>query len=207
MPTIDTLEWAMLETLIYGVLVGAAIFSAIQSLRADSLLRSAIWLAGVSVLLSIVIYLLGAHQVAVIELSVGAGLVTVLFVFAISVAGDEGIGERSLVPKPLAWGLVIFSGLLLIYYVLPINISVPSASETSLTAVFWEDRSLDLLIQVVLIYSGVLGLVGILAEAKAPLQQSMVDEVAAERERVLQEMEIKVAPEVDRPIEPQSKSS
>jgi NADH:ubiquinone oxidoreductase subunit 6 (subunit J) len=200
MPTIDTLEWAMLETLIYGLLVGAAIFSAIQSLRADSLLRSAIWLAGVSVLLSIVIYLLGAHQVAVIELSVGAGLVTVLFVFAISVAGDEGIGERSLVPKPLAWGLVVFSGLLLIYFILPIKAPFSTISKTSLTAVFWEDRSLDLLVQVVLIYSGVLGLVGILAEAKAPLQQSMVDEVAAERERVLQEMEITAVPEVDPPI-------
>ncbi len=207
MPTIDTLEWVMLETLIYGLLVGAAIFSAIQSLRADSLLRSAIWLAGVSVLLSIVIYLLGAHQVAVIELSVGAGLVTVLFVFAISVAGGEGIGERSLVPKPLAWGLIVFSSLLLIYFVLPIKTSIASVSDTSLTAVFWEDRSLDLLVQIVLIYSGVLGLVGILAEAKAPLQQSMVDEVAAERERALQEMEIMAAPEVAPPIEAQSKSS
>lgn len=194
----------MLETLIYGILVGAAIFSAIQSLRADSLLRSAIWLAGVSVLLSIVIYLLGAHRVAVIELSVGAGLVTVMFVFAISVAGDEGIGERSLMPKPLAWGLVIFSGLLLINYVLPIRTSIPAVSETSLIAVFWQDRSLDLLVQVVLIYSGVLGLVGILAEVKAPLQQSMVDEVAAGRERALQEMEVKAAPQVDHPIDPLS---
>ena len=197
----------MLETLVYGILVGGAIFSAIQSLRANSLLRSAIWLAGVSVLLSIVIYLLGAHQVAVIELSVGAGLVTVMFVFAINVAGDEGIGERSLIPKPLAWALIIFSSLLLIYYVLPIKTSTPSVSETSLAAVIWQDRSLDLLVQVVLIYSGVLGLVGILAEAKAPLQQSMVAEVAAGRERALQEMEIKAVSQGDPPIEPLSKSS
>jgi len=197
----------MLETLVYGILVGAAIFSAIQSLRANSLLRSAIWLAGVSVLLSIVIYLLGAHQVAVIELSVGAGLVTVMFVFAINVAGDEGIGERSLIPKPLAWALIIFSSLLLTYYVLPIKTSIPSVSETNLAAVIWQDRSLDLLVQVVLIYSGVLGLVGILAEAKAPLQQSMVAEVAAGRERALQEMEIKAVSQSDHPIEPLSKSS
>lgn len=197
----------MLETLVYGILVGAAIFSAIQSLRANSLLRSAIWLAGVSVLLSIVIYLLGAHQVAVIELSVGAGLVTVMFVFAINVAGDEGIGELSLIPKPLAWALIIFSSLLLIYYVLPIKTSIPSVSETSLAAVIWQDRSLDLLVQVVLIYSGVLGLVGILAEAKAPLQQSMVAEIAAGRERALQEMEIKAVSQGDPPIEPRSKSS
>ncbi|HUS84861.1 MAG TPA: NADH-quinone oxidoreductase subunit J [Anaerolineales bacterium] len=196
----------MLEIWIYGILLSAAIFSAIQSLRAKSLLRSAIWLAGVSVLLSIAIYMLGAHQVAVIELSVGAGLVTVMFVFAISVAGDEGIGERSLIPKPLAWALVIFSGLLLTYFVLPIKTSILSVSETGLAAVFWQDRSLDLLVQIALIYSGVLGLVGILAEAKAPLQQSMVDEFAAERQRALQEMEIKAGPQVDLPIEVQSKS-
>jgi len=54
------------------------------------LIASALWLAGVSALVSIMCYLLGAYAVAVIELSVGAGLVTVLFVFAISIAGEEG---------------------------------------------------------------------------------------------------------------------
>ena len=179
----------MLETLIFGILVGAAIFSAIQSIRANSLLRSAIWLAGVSVLLSILIYMLGAYLVAVIELSVGAGLVTVMFVFAISVAGEEGIGEQPLMPKPLAWTLVLCSAFLLVTYILPIKAMIPAAADTTLVAVVWQDRSLDLLVQVALIYSGVLGLVGILAEAKAPLQQSMVDEIAAERVRALQEME------------------
>jgi len=37
---------------------------------------------------AVLIYLLGAPEVAVIELSVGSGLVTVLFVFAFSITGE-----------------------------------------------------------------------------------------------------------------------
>lgn len=53
-----------------------------MSLRAKSLLASALWLAGVSARVAALLYDLGAHEVAVVELSVGAGLVTVLLLFA-----------------------------------------------------------------------------------------------------------------------------
>ncbi len=75
----------------YVLLILAMIVFATQAIRAERLLHSAIWLAGVSALLAIVFYQLGAYQVAVIELSVGAGLVTVLFVFAIGMAGEGRI--------------------------------------------------------------------------------------------------------------------
>ena len=52
----------------------ASAFS-VGAIRARRLLTSAIWLAGVSALISIVFYLFGARQIVVIELSVGAGLV------------------------------------------------------------------------------------------------------------------------------------
>ena len=65
------------------VLVAAGILiCAILAISSKRLLISAIWLAVTSALVALMIYLLGAPQVAVIELSVGAGLVTVLFVFA-----------------------------------------------------------------------------------------------------------------------------
>ena len=67
------------------------------------LLVSALWLAGASALVSLVIYLLGAPGVAVIELSVGAGLVTILFVFAINIAGEEPISRHGLIPRPVSW--------------------------------------------------------------------------------------------------------
>ena len=78
-------------------------FGAVMALRAPKLISSALWLAGSSALVAILTYLLGAPEIAVIELSVGAGLVTVLFVFAINVAGDETISVQALIPKPLAW--------------------------------------------------------------------------------------------------------
>ena len=51
---------------------------------------------------------LGAAQVAVMELSVGAGLVTVLLVYAVSVVGDDAWDPPSVVPKPLAFAIVAF---------------------------------------------------------------------------------------------------
>jgi NADH:ubiquinone oxidoreductase subunit 6 (subunit J) len=175
--------------MLYALILAAAIISAIQAIRSKRLITSALWLAGVSALLSVFFYLMRATLVAVIELSVGAGLVTVLFVFAISVAGEEGMDQPSLLPKPLAWILVCFSALFLGWFLLPetgISTLIP---EPSLATIFWEYRGLDVLIQVVLIFSGVLGLLGLLAEAKAPLDHAVADEIAAQRDKALREME------------------
>ena len=70
----------------------------------ERLLISALWLAGTSALAALMMYRLGAPEVAVIELSVGAGLVTVLFVFAINIAGEDTPSVRSLVPAPAGLG-------------------------------------------------------------------------------------------------------
>lgn len=83
--------------LLAALLIAMLAFAA-QALRARRLLYSALWLAGASALLATIFYQLGAPEVAVIELSVGAGLVTVLFVFAINVAGEEAYVGPPLVP-------------------------------------------------------------------------------------------------------------
>ncbi|MDO9122475.1 MAG: NADH-quinone oxidoreductase subunit J, partial [Anaerolineaceae bacterium] len=72
------------------VLISVGILAcAILAISAKRLLISAIWLAVTSALVALMLFLLGAPQIAVIELSVGAGLVTVLFVFAINISGEE----------------------------------------------------------------------------------------------------------------------
>jgi NADH:ubiquinone oxidoreductase subunit 6 (subunit J) len=171
------------------ILIGTAMIAAIQAIRSKSLIQSALWLAGVSAISSIVFYLFGARQVAVIELSVGAGLVTVLFVFAISIAGEEGIKDQPLVPKPLAWCLIILSVFLLSRFSFPFTPEEATVIEPSFTTIFWQYRGIDVLVQVILIFSGALGLLRVLEEAKAPLDQPMADEIAAEREKELQAME------------------
>lgn len=177
--------------MLHALLIALALICAIQAVRAGRLMTSALWLAGVSALLSIVFYLMGAHTVAVIELSVGAGLVTVLFVFAINIAGEEKILLPPLIPRPVALGLVIVSVILVGWLVLPQSTAQPTA-ESSLSVVLWEQRSLDVLVQIVLIFAGVLGLLGLLAETKAPLDQPVAKAVMAKRDYELENLQQQV---------------
>jgi NADH:ubiquinone oxidoreductase subunit 6 (subunit J) len=176
--------------LILLLLLLATAFS-IAAMRARRLLTSAIWLAGVSALVSVVFFLYGARQVAVIELSVGAGLVTVLFVFAISIAGDDVVDTRPVLPRSLLIGISILFALLLGWYILPASVNpfIATGSEGTLSDVLWRQRGLDVLVQVVLIFSGVLGLLGLLAEVRAPLEGAAAEEISAKRDRELQAME------------------
>ena len=119
--------------MLYALLLAGAVICAVQAIRATRLISAALWLAGVSALVAITLYEIGAHEAAVIELSVGAGLVTVLFVFAISIAGDDGMAEQELLPKPLALGLIALFLVILGAMVLPMDELGVSAIESS----FW----------------------------------------------------------------------
>ena len=66
------------------VLFVAAIVSAVLAVRFNNLLFAAIALAALSAILAIVFYWLNSPYAAVFELSVCAGLITALFVSAIS---------------------------------------------------------------------------------------------------------------------------
>lgn len=151
------------------VLIAAGILaSAILAISAKRLLISAIWLALTSALVALMIYLLGAPQIAVIELSVGAGLVTVLFVFAINIAGEEVSGLKSALPKPLVWASVLLATGLAIFFILR-SVGVlqfPTGASEIVPGILWKERYLDLLLQTVLIFAGVLGVIGLLSHAK-----------------------------------------
>ena len=158
--------WHVLASL--GIVV-----CAIQAIRSQRLLMSALWLAGTSALVSVLLYLLGAHEVAVIELSVGAGLVTVLFVFAINIAGEEAIHLRSTLPRVLIWVAVLAVAVLLGAMIFPgvaRTAALPTGAMSFATAL-WVDRKLDVLLQVVLIFAGVLGVLGLLSEGRANNQK------------------------------------
>ena len=150
------------------LIVAALLVCAFQAVRGTRLLIAALWLAGASALTALMMFRLGAPEVAVIELSVGAGLVTVLFVFAINIAGEEPpVTLRSLVPAPVAWIVALCAIGLGAAMALP-NLraaAAPVPGETFST-VLWENRSLDVLLQVVLIIGGVLAVLGLLAEGR-----------------------------------------
>ena len=172
-----------MEVLYYTLLGLGASFCAYRAMISKHLLPSALYLAGVSALVTITLYLLGAYEVAVIELSVGAGLVTVLLVYALSVIGEDVVDPTSIIPKPLAFLLVAGIGGLTIWMAYPLAIHPNANGEVLLANVLWKQRALDVWVQVALIFSGVMGVLGLLSEkVHRPGQETQIHEVQAVRE-------------------------
>lgn len=153
---------------------------AIQAIRSLRLLVSALWLAGCSALLGLALALFGAPEVGVVELSVGAGLVTIIFVFAINIAGEETAVAGAAMPRPLAWVLMGLFGVLLVWLTVP-RLLAPAIDRDALPFLraVWEERSLDTVLQVALIFSGVLGSLGLLAERHEEAGESASHKSAA----------------------------
>jgi uncharacterized MnhB-related membrane protein len=158
--------------MLFSLVIAGIVLCAILAISSDRLLSSAIWLAGVSALSAILFYLLQARQVAVIELSIGVGLVTVLFVFAISIAGDETLNAKPVVPRILGGVLALAMVLLLGWMAIPgfATPAQPAAAGLSATHTLWEVRGLDLIVQVALIFAGVVSVLGLLSEKLLPGQ-------------------------------------
>ncbi len=149
----------------YLLITAVILVCSLRAIRTGRLLISALWLAGASAGVAVLMYMLGAPEVAVIELSVGAGLVTVLFVFAINIAGDDPLPRRPAIPKPLSWVLIAGSLALLGWLTISaLHLPLPVPEGSRFAEVVWERRTLDVLLQVVLIFGGVLAVLGLLHE-------------------------------------------
>ena len=160
----ETIQYYSPDVIWDAVFLLGAVFCAYRAIVAKRILSATIYLACISALVSAVIYLLGAAQVAVMELSVGAGLVTVLLVYALSVVGDDALDPASVIPKPLAFGAVGMVVILLGMMVFPaFQINVDQGTST-LADALWQNRVLDVWIQIALIFSGVMGVPGLLSE-------------------------------------------
>lgn len=148
--------------MIYLVLAIGMLVCAVLAIRADRLLVSTLWLAGASALTALILYLIGAQMIAVIELSLSVGLITILLVFAISVTGANSPDQpRSRLSDML---LVLALPLLVISLTVPALAQPTTPTETaSFAATFWDERQADVFAQIVLIFSGVLGILGLLA--------------------------------------------
>ena len=153
-----------MESIEYFLLLTGAIFCAYRATASKRILSSSLYLACISALTSVAIYMLGATQVAVMELSVGAGLVTVLMVYALSVVGEDALDPKSVISKPLALGLVGVVTALLGWMAYPVIQVTIITGDVDLASVLWQSRVLDVWIQIVLIFSGVMGVLGLLSE-------------------------------------------
>lgn len=166
--------------LIDGLLLAGMLLCAVQAIHAKYLLESATWLAGLSALLSLTLYRLGAQTIAVIELSVGAGLVTVLFVFAISIIGENTISMPSRMPVGLMVLLCMCVGVLQSLMVIPLPEPQSAAESATFAETLWEQRGLDVAGQMIMIFAGAITMLWLLREdlpaVELPPQQKEIQE-------------------------------
>jgi len=146
-----------------AVVVGIMLVSALLAVRAKRLTASVMYLVGVSAALSVLYYLLGAWQAGAIELSVGAGLIAVLFTFVIGITEGQPTLLQPSVPRWLALGAALSVVFLLgvAFQTIDVALHEPASSMASSEAL-WTARQLDLLVLVVLLFVSVLAVLSVL---------------------------------------------
>jgi NADH-quinone oxidoreductase subunit J len=150
------LLWILLGLLVL-LTIGCCIFK--------DLLYVAVSLAATSAILALILFQFGANVAGVFELSVCAGLITVLFVATVSLTKDSDMKVETRLPTyfiPLF--VLIFIGVSyfvvqwLTRSVLPVGVPQPAGT---FQKVFWEMRSSDILGQVALLFVGVFGILAL----------------------------------------------
>jgi NADH-quinone oxidoreductase subunit J len=146
--------------------------TALWAVMARTLLKSAIALALASVLLTIIMFVLKAPWAGVFELSVCAGLITVVFISAISLTQPENDAQvlaHAARRFRRFWFLPVLLALVAVaLYCGRPNLEFTPLSQPSFIAdvrnLLWKERMLDLLGQVVIILVGVFGVVVLFKE-------------------------------------------
>lgn len=158
------------------LLLGLVVF-AVLAVMVRNLLKAAIALAITSVVLTAVMFMMKSPLAAVFELSVCAGLITVVFISAISmtrVSTDEEINEKRKERfkrfryLPLILAAVFIAGLCLAWRHIDFSRFISSpVTQTSVQEVLWKTRQIDILGQIVIILAGVFGVVVLFKERDA----------------------------------------
>jgi NADH-quinone oxidoreductase subunit J len=148
----------------FTILLILLVLSALWASMTTALLRATLGLALTSALLSVVLFAMGATLAAVMELSVCAGLISVVLVSVTSLTQPrsvkEAIADRRahlgrFWPLPL---VLIAAGVGLSFVHAPIDIVVRlSGGDGDVRTVLWSMRQLDLFGQILILLAGVFG--------------------------------------------------
>ena len=147
------------------VLLGLMVLLAVGCCVFKDLLYVAVSLAAISAILALVLFRYGANIAGVFELSVCAGLITVLFISTVSLTRNSDRAVEKRFPTffvPLFVLIFIGAAYFIIQWLahaLPATV-VPQPSGT-FQRVFWEIRSADIYGQVSLILAGVFGILAL----------------------------------------------
>ncbi len=155
----------MNNTVLY-ILLGLLVFSALLTAMIKNTLKAVIALAVASVILTVIMFLMGAPLAAVFELSVAAGLITAIFVSTISLTGSTTKSDQTENNKKrlsryiyLPIIIVIVAGIILITKPGLDFTSIAMATEDTVQSTIWQVRNLDIAGQIMVILAGVFGVV------------------------------------------------
>lgn len=156
----------MNDYIIY-ILLGLLVIFSVFTVLIKNALKAVISLAAASAMLTTVMFLLNAPLAAVFELSVCAGLITVIFISVISLTKpvtkeEEGVGYVKGISKYIYLPVILLIiGSLLLFSKPIFNFIVNNngISDGNVQDVIWNNRRLDILGQIIIILAGVLGVV------------------------------------------------
>ncbi len=164
---------------LFIVLLLILLLAGVWTVMTLDLLKSAIGLALVSAVLTLLLFLMQAPLAGVFELSVCAGLITVVFISAISLTrpltGPEARErDRSRIRRFIFLPLIVAAAGWALYALglhpeLPLP---PAGAELDVRQVLWNGRRLDLVGQILIILAGVFG-VAILFKSRSANQGEM----------------------------------
>jgi NADH-quinone oxidoreductase subunit J len=151
-----------LNIIILFALIGASLWTVMTR----SLLRSAIGLALSSIIVTILIFRLNSPLAAVFELSICAGLISVLFVSTISLTHPSSqqewmqrMRERRAQFWLLPLILIILAVILSMLNIRP-HIQLPSPDKMKdVRVVLWQLRPVEIMGQIIVLITGVFGVV------------------------------------------------
>jgi NADH:ubiquinone oxidoreductase subunit 6 (subunit J) len=139
------------------LLVGLVLFSVLAILVKD-LLKAAISLAVASLLLGIIFFRMNAPYAGVFEISVVAGLITVLFMLTIALTkgGDAVESKAASFAFPAFFVVFIVIDALVMKKLIQKVPALPGPEEAgTFGQVLWNARTLDLVGQIAVIFAGV----------------------------------------------------
>jgi len=150
-----------METLVYICLAFLLVFC-VMAVTSRSILKSAIYLAVASATLGVIFYLMAARWAAVVEVSACSGLVTVIFISAISLSKErkDDIHKKYDDEKRMRFlpHLLIIGGIVLIAAALFIKgFRVPDSTAPAaedFREIFWNTRQADIFGQIITILIG-----------------------------------------------------
>ena len=145
-------------TLQIGLMFGVVVLSVAAVLVRD-ILKAAICLAVASLLLGILFFVMNAPYAGAFEISVVAGLITVLFIVTVALTKAEGDVRES---KLAAWIFPLFFVIFLVIDLLTMKAligKIPTLASNPEGGTFgdalWKGRTFDLVAQIGVIFAGV----------------------------------------------------